>query len=232
MITPGYRSLVLAAAAAIAVAAPVMARAQTGLPEWAVCSGIANDAERLACFDAFVVETSGLEGRVPVPSYLRQTLIRMLGDPETTEDIALAGQGEHLIEILPGRWLVDTWNHSPLDDLDDAEGFARGCDVVGFSIETDGHFDFSGYRESRDGERLRIFRLAWAGGNTFAWLADLDGYFAWAYGDRGPDRTMGLMELTRVTSKQLILLPITDDLILGVSPNDTSPQLWMRCPSA
>lgn len=232
MLKPAYRRLVLAAVAAITCALPATARAQTGLPEWAVCSEIANDAERLACFDAFVVETSGLEGRVLIPSYIRQTLNRMLGDPETIEDIAIAGQGEHLIEILPGRWLVDTWSHGPLDDLDDAERFSRGCDVVGFTIEADGPLALSGYRTNRDGEVLRIFRLAWAGGNTFGWLADLDGYFAWAYGDRGPDRTMALMELTRVTSRRVILLPITDDLILGMSSEDTSPQLWVRCPDA
>lgn len=183
------------------------------------CVGIAEDAARLACFDAAATDLGLLQ--------------RLLGDPAAIgKDYPYLGNVVALSAQLPGRWLVMSW--------ESAAGFlAKGlsetaCAKSGTEIAPSARdsYAFAATATNREGQPVVLYDLVWVGGSGFAQVRNLEQTLAHQGLDPAKQGFGPAMTVINGAVLRLTLLPISVDTVLALEPGGRYNFVMLRCPAA
>jgi len=183
------------------------------------CAALAEDAARLACFDAAATDLGLLQ--------------QLLGDPAAIgKNYPYLGNVVALSAQLPGRWLVMSWE-SAAATL--AKGLSKeACAKSGTEIAPSARdsYAFAATATDREGQPVLLYDLVWVGGSGFAQVRNLEQTLAHQGLDPAKQGFGPAMTVINGAVLRLTLLPISVDTVLALEPGSRYTFVMLRCPAA
>lgn len=189
------------------------------------CRAIDAKEKRLACYD-------GLDAATAVDPHA--LLLQLLGDPERIgKDYDVLGNSAEVFKLLPGRWVVASWNNA-LPFLENAETFQKACAKVAVDIafSSDDYFSATVTREDPKHGTLHLRDITLSARWRLAESTNLETAFKYL-GLKAESGKLGPAKTTIARSAVLATyLPLTKDVLLTIDSLSGEMGLMLRCPAS